>query len=69
MRAGRFPEPVWESQLGDAPRGVEYGHDVVVVLAPHEDVEILCIALDAGVMLERVGAADEKRGIGFLQRT
>ena len=67
MRAGCFPEPVWESQLGGASRGVEYGHDIVVVLAPYEDVEILCIALDAGVVLECIGATDEKRRVGFLQ--
>ena len=69
MRAGRFTEPVRESQLGGAPRGVEDGHDVVIVLAPYEDVEILCIALDTGVVLERVGAADEKWGVGVLQCT
>src|SRR5207302_9570793 len=47
---------------------VQYGHDVVVVLAPHENVEVLRIAADPRVVLERVGTPDEKCRVSLLQR-
>src|SRR5579859_6323643 len=67
MLRGGFAQPVWEGELGVASRGAQDGHDAVVVLATDEDVEILGVALDAGVVKQRVRAANQERSVAVLQ--
>src|SRR5690349_8081046 len=56
----RLAEPVRERQVGFAARRRQRREHAVDVARMDEDVEVLRVARDAGVALERVGAAHEE---------
>jgi hypothetical protein len=56
-----FAEPVRERLLGDVAGRPERGQGRLEVFLADEDVEVLGVALDAGVAREGVGAADQHR--------
>src|ERR1051326_9509958 len=57
----RLAEPVGKRELGIAADGGERVQRALAVRRVNENIQVLCVAPDAGVALERIRAADEKR--------
>src|SRR5207248_682406 len=66
--AARLAEPVRERQLRLAARRRQRLEHAVDVARMDEDVEVLRVARDARVALERVGAADKELDAGLVQQ-
>ena len=67
MAAVDLPQPMRERQLGAIPERVEDSEHLTAVFRPHEDVEVLGVALNFCVFGEREGAADEIRHARFVE--
>src|SRR5690349_1672891 len=57
-----------ERELRLASHPCERAQPALAVIRMNKNIEILGVAPDAGVALERVGAADQKRYVGFVHR-
>ena len=65
--AVRLAEPVRKRELGGDPLFGEGADRPVPIGAPDEEVEILCVPADAGVVNECVRATDKKLDVGALK--
>src|ERR1051326_4924364 len=64
----RLAEPVGKRELGIAADGGERVQRALAVRRVNENIQVLRVAPDAGVALERIRAADEKRYARLAQR-